>query len=65
VLLLLLELLKSPALGYFDAATVEAMTAVIARPTEFPICARVLKTPPARDCLERGKASAMMRLEIV
>jgi hypothetical protein len=50
----------------FDAAvTVEAMTAATANPTEFPIWATVLKTPPARLCFEGGKALETTILETV
>jgi len=45
--------------------TVEAITAPTVKPTELPIWERVLKTPPARLCFEPGKASAIIRLEMV
>ena len=41
------------------------MTAVKARPTLLPICATVLKTPPARACVLSGKASVMIKLDAV
>ena len=51
----------SPSAAVTLAATIE----VTARPTELPICARVLKTPPARACVRTGKREVIARLEIV
>lgn len=50
----------------FDRMVIElAKTADIARPTDFPICATVLKTPPASACVFSGKEAVMTRLETV
>lgn len=45
--------------------TAEEMAAVTARPTELPTCAKVPKTPPARDWDCCGNARAIMREEAV
>lgn len=47
------------------AVTLAATIDVIASPTEFPICARVLNTPPANACVRTGNKEVMARFEIV
>ena len=47
------------------AVALEAITADVARPTVFPICATVLKTPPANACVFSGKLAAMTRFATV
>lgn len=56
-----------PGIALSDECSVtdDAMTAVTARPTEFPNCATSLTTPPARDWSSMGKASDMRRLEML
>lgn len=45
--------------------TLAAMTALVARPTLFPICATVLKTLPANAWSRAGKTAVMTRFETV
>jgi hypothetical protein len=45
--------------------TLAATIDVIARPTELPIWARVLKTPPAKAWVRMGKREVIAKLEIV
>jgi hypothetical protein len=55
-----------PFSGNLDfAVTLLAITALVANPTDFPICATVLNTPPASACVFAGKTDVMSKFEIV
>jgi hypothetical protein len=45
--------------------TLAATNAVSAKPTEFPICARVLNVPPANACVRSGNCAVMDKFEMV
>ena len=47
------------------AVTLAATIDVIAKPTEFPICATVLNTPPANACVQLGNSEVIAKFEMV
>src|SRR2546423_730230 len=55
----------APSAAVFAAVTLAATIDVIAKPTELPIWAIVLKTPPAKACVRTGKRDVIAKFEIV
>ena len=55
----------APSAAVFAAVTLAATIDVIAKPTELPIWAIVLKTPPAKACVRTGNRDVIAKFEIV